>query len=290
MKCTLCPRKCNTDRTQTVGVCTSPAAIKVARAALHHWEEPCISGSKGSGTVFFSGCPLGCVFCQNREISRLGVGREISPQRLGEIFMELQRSGAHNINLVSPTQYTDQIVGVLDKTPLSIPVAVNTGGYETETTLEKWRDTAQIFMPDLKCVSRDIGARYMHAPDYFEVAIKAIKKMHQMQPEIVMDADGVMQKGVIVRHLVLPGHKDDSIRVLDALHNALPKDGFLLSLMSQFTPNENCANYPEINRRITTYEYKKVADHALRLGMQGFMQERSSAKEEYTPPFDLTGV
>jgi len=290
MKCTLCPRECNTDRTQRTGVCTAPAGLKVARAALHFWEEPCISGTRGSGTVFFGGCPLGCVFCQNREISRLGVGKEISTQRLGEIFLELASQGAHNINLVSPTQYTDLIVEALDGIDLRIPVAVNTGGYEKPDTLEKWRDRAQIFIPDLKCVSEDIGRRYMAAPDYFEVALKAVKKMHKLQPEIVLGADGVMQKGLIVRHLVLPGHKDDSLKVLDALNNALPKDGFLLSLMSQFTPTPNCKNYPEINRRITTYEYNRVAEYALKLGFRGFMQERSSAKEEYTPPFDLTGV
>ena len=290
MNCTLCPRKCNTDRTRSLGACTSPAALKVARAALHMWEEPCISGTRGSGTVFFSGCPLGCVFCQNRIISRGGVGREIGVDRLAEIFADLQAQGAHNINLVSPTQYTDSIIEALKQARLHIPVAVNTGGYERAETLEKWRGAAQIFMPDLKCVSSDIGRRYMAAPDYFEVALAAIKKMHQMQPQVGMDADGIMQNGLIVRHLVLPSHREDSIRVLDALHNALPKDGFMLSLMSQFTPTENCKNYPEINRRVTTFEYNRVAEHAAKLGFRGFMQERSSAKEEYTPPFDLTGV
>ncbi len=290
MNCNLCPRQCNIDRSLRLGVCTSPAALKVARAALHHWEEPCISGTRGSGTVFFSGCPLGCVFCQNREISREGVGKEISYVELAGIFENLQAQGAHNINLVSPTQYTDQIIEALERAQLNIPVAVNTGGYERADTLEKWRGKAQIFMPDLKCVSADIGRRYMAAPDYFEVALAAIKKMHQMQPEIVMDADGVMQKGLIVRHLVLPGCREDSIRVLDELSRALPRDGFLLSLMSQFTPTDNCKNYPEINRRVTTFEYNRVAEHAAKLGFRGFMQERSSAKAEYTPPFDLTGV
>lgn len=290
MNCTLCPRKCNTDRTRSLGACTSPAALKVARAALHHWEEPCISGTRGSGTVFFSGCPLGCVFCQNRVISRGGVGKEISSVELAGIFENLQAQGAHNINLVSPTQYTDRIIEALERAQLNIPVAVNTGGYERAETLEKWRGKAQIFMPDLKCVSADIGRRYMAAPDYFEVALAAIKKMHQMQPEIVMDADGIMQKGLIVRHLVLPGCRENSIRVLDELSRALPRDGFLLSLMSQFTPTDNCKNYPEINRRVTTFEYNRVAEHAAKLGFRGFMQERSSAKAEYTPPFDLTGV
>ena len=288
--CQLCPRQCNAVRTVHPGRCGAGALAKVARAAPHHWEEPCISGTRGSGTVFFSGCPLGCVFCQNRVISRGGVGKEIGSAELARIFEDLQAQGAHNINLVSPTQYTDQIIEALEQARLHIPVAVNTGGYERAETLEKWRGKAQIFMPDLKCVSEDIGRRYMAAPDYFEVAMAAIKKMHQMQPEVVMDADGVMQKGLIVRHLVLPGHREDSIRVLDELSRALPRDGFLLSLMSQFTPTDNCKNYPEINRRVTTFEYNRVAEHAAKLGFRGFMQERSSAKEEYTPPFDLTGV
>lgn len=290
MRCTLCPRECNTDRSLHTGACTAPAKLKVARAALHFWEEPCISGTRGSGTVFFSGCPLGCVFCQNRQISRLGVGKEIESAELVRIFGDLQKQGAHNINLVSPTQYTDQIIEALDNADLRIPVAVNTGGYEKPETIQKWAGKAHIFMPDLKCVSSEISTKYMSAPDYFEVAVSAIKQMYAMQPEIVLDSDGIMQKGLIVRHLVLPGHREDSLRVLDALHNALPKDGFLLSLMSQFTPTDNCKSYPEINRRVTTFEYNRVAEYALKLGFCGFMQERSSAKEEYTPPFDLTGV
>ena len=294
--CNDCIRKCGKIREKELsekgkyGFCRAPQNPVIARAALHHWEEPCISGTRGSGTVFFSGCPLGCVFCQNRQISRLGVGKEIQKADLVRIFGDLQAQGAHNINLVSPTQYTDQIIEALDEIKLHIPVAVNTGGYEKTETIQKWAGKAQIFMPDLKCVSSDIGARYMHAPDYFEVALAAVKKMYELAPQIATDQDGIMQKGLIVRHLVLPGHKDDSMRVLDALHNSLPKDGFLLSLMSQYTPTENCKDYPEINRRITTYEYNKVAEYALKLGMNGFMQERSSAKEEYTPPFDLTGV
>ena len=288
--CKLCPRNCGADRKTKAGVCTALDKLKIARAALHLWEEPPISGTRGSGTVFFSGCPLGCVFCQNREISRGGVGKEITPVRLAEIFAELEKQGAHNINLVTPTHYTPQILQALDIYRPNIPIAVNTGGYEKTETIKQWQNYADIWMPDLKCVSADIGKKYFAAPDYFDVAIKAIAEMHAQQPKLEYNPDGTLKKGLIVRHLVLPGHRDDSIRVIDALDKLLPRGSWLLSLMSQFTPIDNCKSYPEINRRVTTFEYNSVAKYALSLGLEGFMQERSSAKEEYTPPFDLTGV
>ena len=288
--CTLCPRNCGADRQIKMGACTIPNKLKLARAALHFWEEPPISATRGSGTVFFSGCPLGCVFCQNREISRRGVGKEISVSRLSEIFCELEKLGAHNINLVTPIHYTPQILQALDTYRPNIPVAVNTGGYEKVETLKKWEGYADIWMPDLKCVDPYISKKYMSAPDYFDVAVKAITEMHRQQPTLEYNPDGTLKKGLIVRHLVLPGHREDSKKVIDTLNELLPRDSWLLSLMSQFTPTENCKNYPEINRRVTTFEYNSVAEYALSLGLDGFMQERSSAKEEYTPPFDLTGI
>ena len=289
-ECRLCPRNCGVDREIKAGACTATQKVKVARAALHFWEEPPISGTRGSGTVFFSGCSLGCVFCQNREISRGGTGKEITESRLAEIFAALEKQGAHNINLVTPMHYTPQIKKAMDIYRPAIPVAVNTGGYEKTETVGLWKDYADIWMPDLKCVSADIGRRYFSASDYFDVAIKAIEEMYALQPKLEYNPDGTLKKGLIVRHLVLPGCREDSIKVIDALCQRLPKGSWLLSLMSQFTPTENCKNYPEINRRVTTFEYNSVAKYALSLGLEGFMQERSSAKEEYTPPFDLTGV
>lgn len=288
--CGLCPRNCQLDREKTAGFCTTTTKLKIARAALHFWEEPPISGKRGSGTVFFSGCQLGCVFCQNREISRGGAGQEITVQRLAYIFKELEEKGAHNINLVTPTHFTPQIISALDIYRPNIPIAVNTGGYEKVDTVKTWQGYADIWMPDLKCISSEIGKKYFSAPDYATRALQAIEQMHKMQPKLEFDSEGMLKKGLIVRHLVLPGHRDDSIRVIDALNNLLPKGSWLLSLMSQFTPNENCKNYPEINRRVTTFEYNFVAKHVQELGIEGFMQQRSSAKEEYTPPFDLTGV
>ena len=289
-KCGLCPRNCQLDREKTAGFCTTTAKLKIARAALHFWEEPPISGKRGSGTVFFSGCPLGCVFCQNRDISRGGAGKEVSPQRLADIFRELEEKGAHNINLVTPTHFTPQIIQALDIYRPNIPIAVNTGGYEKLETVKAWETYADIWMPDLKCISSEIGKKYFSAPDYAKKALAAIEQMHKMQPRLEFDSDGMLKRGLIVRHLVLPGYREDSIRVIDALNSLLPRGSWLLSLMSQFTPTENCKSYPEINRRVTTFEYNLVAKHVQELGLEGFMQQRSSAKEEYTPPFDLTGV
>lgn len=288
--CRLCPRNCGADREIKAGACTATEKLKLARAALHFWEEPPISGTRGSGTVFFCGCPLGCVFCQNREISRGGVGNEITISRLAEIFAELEKQGAHNINLVTPTHYTPQILEALDIYRPNIPIAVNTGGYEKVETIKQWQGYADIWMPDLKCVDAQIGKKYFSAPDYFDTAIKAIAEMHALQPKLEYNPDGTLQKGLVVRHLVLPGHREDSKKVIDALNELLPRGSWLFSLMSQFTPTENCKKYPEINRRVTTFEYNSVVKYALSLGLDGFMQERSSAKEEYTPPFDLTGV
>lgn len=287
--CILCPRQCGIDRTERTGYCGSGVLPKVARAAKHHWEEPCISGTQGSGTVFFSGCSLGCVFCQNREISRGGTGREVTVEHLADIFKRLESQDVHNLNLVTPTHFTPQILQALELAKPAIPVVMNTGGYERLETLRQWEGKVDVYLPDLKYHSSELSGKYSAAVDYFAVASMAILEMHRQQPRLVWEGD-LLKKGLIVRHLVLPGGMKDSLAVLDFLDQNLPKDSFLLSLMSQYTPTVACAAFPEINRRVTTYEYRKVADRAAELGFSGFAQDRRSAKEEYTPPFDLEGV
>lgn len=287
--CELCPRRCGVDRARQTGFCGMGDTIRAARAAKHLWEEPCISGTTGSGTVFFSGCTLGCVFCQNLRISREGFGMKITPQRLAEIFTELEQSGVHNLNLVTPTHFTPQILQALALAKPCIPVIMNSGGYERVETLRQWEGAIDIYLPDLKYFSPAISQKYSAAGDYFDFASQAILEMHRQQPELIWNGD-LLQKGLIVRHLVLPGCMRDSMKLLDWLHENLPAESFLLSLMSQFTPTPACKAVPELNRRITTYEYEKVADHARALGLQGFGQERRSAREEYTPTFDLEGI
>lgn len=298
--CTLCPRKCGINRHHSLGFCQSPAAPVVARAALHMWEEPCISGVRGSGTVFFTGCTLRCCFCQNYQISSEGIGKPVSPLRLSEIFLALQEKGAHNINLVTPSHYLPSVTEALTLAGdrLKIPIVYNCGGYESVEAVKALRPYVDIWLPDLKYYDSHISDRYSKAPDYYEVAIKAIKQMiDQTGPplfEPFHDGSGecsLMKKGVIIRHMVLPGQKEDSIRLLHLMREQLADGTYLLSLLSQYTPFYKSCDYPEINRRITSYEYGRVLDTAIELGLtQGFMQEKSSAKEEYTPPFDLEGI
>lgn len=292
--CSLCPRNCRVNRHVTVGYCGCSDTIKAARAALHHWEEPCISGTRGSGTVFFSGCTLRCCFCQNHSISQEGFGKKISHEELAEIFLRLQDSGAHNINLVTATQYLPSVLNALDsvKDKLAIPVVYNCGGYESADTVKALKDYVDIWLPDLKYESSELSLRYSNAANYFETAKKAIFQMVAQTGRPEFDSSGtIMKKGVILRHMVLPGAKEDSFRLLHWMKEELPEGMFYISLMSQYTPFYHSKDYPEINRRITSYEYNKVLEEAIRLGLdQGFMQEKSSAKEEYTPPFDLEGI
>lgn len=300
MLCNLCPRKCNIDREVSSGFCKAQDGwdkVSVSRAALHYWEEPCISGSQGSGTVFFSNCNLRCVFCQNAEISADGFGKEISTNRLAEIFLELQDKGANNINLVTPTHYTYQILKALDmvKDKLDIPVVMNCGGYESAETIRMFDGYVDIYLPDLKYKSPEFSLKYSACSDYFEKASRAIEEMHRQAPKLIWDnydGEQLLKKGLIIRHLVLPSCYHDSIDILDWLDGCtfLNKNRFLLSLMSQFTPTKACEEFPELNRRITTFEYNKVVKRASELKFRGYVQELSSAKEEYTPPFDLTGV
>ena len=292
-ECNLCPRNCNVDRSVRTGFCKSGEKLKVARAALHYWEEPCISGEDGSGTVFFSGCNLNCCFCQNYNISNDCFGKEISIERLGEIFLELQDKGANNINLVTAVQYIPSIIKALDnvKHKLNIPVVYNSGGYENVSTLEMLKDYVDIYLPDIKYFDKELSKRYSRAEDYFERASEAVLNMIDNAGELKFNNKGIMERGVIVRHMVLPSYYKDSMKILNWINDNLPKDKFLISLMSQYTPFYKACDYPEINRRLTIYEYNKVVDEALRLGLdRGYIQEKSSAKEEYTPPFDLEGV
>ena len=292
-ECKLCPRNCNVDRSINVGFCKSSDKLKVARAALHYWEEPCISGKDGSGTVFFSGCNLNCCFCQNYNISNDCFGKEITVERLGDIFLELQDKGANNINLVTAVQYVPSIIKALDnvKHKLRIPVVYNSGGYESVHTLDILKDYVDIYLPDIKYFDKELSKKYSYASDYFERASEAVLKMIDNAGELKFNNKGIMERGVIVRHMVLPSCYKDSIKILNWVNDNLPKDKFLISLMSQYTPFYKASEYPEINRRVTTYEYNKVVDEALRLGLDsGYIQEKSSAKEEYTPPFDLEGV
>ena len=294
--CTLCPRRCGADRAAgRTGFCGAGSTLKAARAALHYWEEPCISGTRGSGTVFFSGCTLKCCFCQNYPISAEGLGREITVEHLAEIFLDLQSQGAHNINLVTPGQWQTWIIAALDiarAKGLHLPILCNTGGYETVESVEAWRGYIDIWLADLKYVSSALSAELSSAPDYFAQAKPAIEAMMAQAGHPAFDAEGILQKGVILRHLALPGHTDDSFAVLALLARIRDEEGvpFIPSLMSQFTPFYKAAEH-NLGRRITTYEYRKVIDEAVRLGLtDGYMQEKSSAREEYTPPFDLEGV
>lgn len=290
--CRLCPRECNADRSISSGFCGATDKIKIARASLHFWEEPCISGEKGSGTVFFSGCPLKCCFCQNYKISDEAYGKEITVKRLSEIFLELQSQGANNINLVTGAPYVPMIINALDMTKgkLKIPVVYNSGGYEKIETLKMLEGYIDIYLPDMKYISPEIAEKYSGAKDYPEVAKKALAEMFSQVGKPVFDENGIMKKGMIVRHLTLPNNLFDTKNVLSFLSENFPEKEILISLMSQYTPCHKASHHKEINRRISTLEYNKAVDFALSLGLSGFMQERSSAKEEYTPPFDLTGI
>ncbi|MEG0762947.1 MAG: radical SAM protein [Oscillospiraceae bacterium] len=291
IKCELCPRRCKQDRNKNKGLCGAGSSVRVARAALHFWEEPCISGTKGSGAVFFSGCSLGCCYCQNYRISAENFGKDISCDKLAEIFCRLEDEGAHNINLVTATPYLPWVLEALNKANVKIPIVYNTSGYETIESLELLRGVVDIWLADLKYVSSDLSYEYSRAADYFTVASAAIKMMANMVGKPIIGEDGIMKSGLIVRHLALPNHTDDSIAVLRWLNSELGKDTFILSIMSQYTPFYKANEHKKLSRRISTYEYKKVVNEAIDLGLNnGYMQAKSSAKEEYTPDFTLEGV
>lgn len=299
-RCRICPRACGADRAAgQAGYCGADDKLVVARAALHHWEEPCLSGApedaRGSGTVFFSGCALRCCYCQNYPISQQGVGKAITAQHLAEIFLRLQQNGARNLNLVTATQYLPWVLEALDSARsagLSLPVVYNTGGYETVETVKALDGHVDVWLADFKYASPDLADRLSSARDYPAVAEAALRQMLIQTGAPVYDAEGFLQRGVIVRHLALPGCIEDSFAVLQTLARIRKETGvpFVPSLMSQFTPFYKAAEHG-LGRRITTYEYRKVIDEAIRLSLtDGYMQEKSSAREEYTPPFNLEGV
>lgn len=288
MLCNACPRRCNIDRATARGYCAMPLSPVVARSALHFDEEPVISGTRGSGAIFFSGCSLRCVYCQNHGISHDGFGREIGVDGLRRCYDQLIAQGAHNINLVNPTHFLQPIRASLES-PLPVPVVYNTSGYELSASIRALSGKVSVYLPDLKYMDAASAARYSGASDYFEHATGALQEMHRQQPAVVLGEDGTMQRGVMVRHLVLPGQTEASMRILDWIKEHLP--GAWVSLMAQYVPMGRAGAYPEIDRRLTGEEYERVSDHLFNIGLEdGFMQELDSADAGYTPDFDLTGV
>ena len=287
LKCALCPRECGINRSERAGVCGASDFVCVAKVMLHKWEEPCISGKNGSGAIFFSGCPLRCVYCQNMDISHEISGEEMSYQVLGDTMLSLQEKDAHNINLVSPTQYSPWIRKALDfvRGNLKIPVVYNTGGYEKPSEIEKLSSYVDIFLTDIKYYSPELSKKYSGASNYFESAISSLEKMLEIAPECVFDERGMMKKGVILRHLVLPSHRDDSIKILEKVAERVDISRIKLSLMSQYTPDFYKGEDKALRRKITTFEYQSVVDKAIELGYDGYIQEKSSASASYTPSF-----
>lgn len=292
--CSQCPRNCNTERKTGTGYCGVPEQLKVARAFLHMWEEPCISGTRGSGTIFFSGCNLKCVYCQNYRISQDNFGKVISIERFQEIIKELINKGAHNINLVNPSHYTDPIKRALaslkSSNDLTVPVVYNSNGYETVKALEAMKGLVDVYLPDMKYSTGVSSFKYSRAKDYPEVCRKAVLEMYRQVGSPVLDTNGIIRKGLIIRHLILPGYTKESMSVLDWISENLPKSVYV-SLMSQYTPFYAAEKHPEINRPITRREYEKVVDHLYRLGLEeGYVQERQSSDTQYIPDFNLEGV
>lgn len=322
--CELCPRRCRVDRRMQKGYCRAGTEIRAAKAMLHEWEEPAVG--LPAGTVFFSGCTLGCVYCQNYRLSHEDFGIKLTPQKLAEVFLDLQKKGAVNIDLVTPTHYLPGVIKAIDlcKPKLYIPVVYNCGGYERREVIEALEGYVDIWLPDIKYFDDALAVKYSSAPGYFETALSAVEEMlRQVKSANAVHTSGAWntegagaeketgekkeagkkkstgeagsiagqeEKKLILRHMVLPGQKNDSVKLLRAVADRLGTEGYLISLMSQYTPFGMASAYPEINRRVTTYEYEKVLEEALSLGFEGFMQERTSAKEEYTPEFDLGGL
>lgn len=293
-ECTLCPRNCHSDRiNKKTGYCGMDNTVRVARAALHMWEEPCISGEKGSGAVFFTGCGLKCCFCQNREIAIGKSGLEISVDRLGEIFLELEEKGAANINLVTGAHFVPQIISALElarKKGMSLPIIYNSSGYEKVETLKMLEGYVDVYLPDFKYMESDLAEKFSHAADYPQTAKKAIREMIRQTGPVIINEDGYILRGTIVRHLTLPGHTKNSVSVLEYLYHEYG-DNIFISIMNQYTPVFKQEKYTELNRKVTKREYEKVLDAAVKLGIvNGFMQEGETAKESFIPSFDYEGV
>lgn len=293
-RCRLCPRECGADRLGgQKGACGVPGRLLMARASLHHWEEPCLSGSRGSGTVFFSGCGLGCVYCQNRAISLEAQGVGMSVADLADTFLSLQEQGAHNINLVTATQYLPQVVAALARvkgSALRIPVVYNTGGYEKAESLRRLEGLVDIYLPDFKYMDPERARRYSNAPDYPKAAKEALREMVRQAPEAKWDEDGMMRSGVIVRHLLLPGGREDSMAVVRYLLETYG-NRIYMSLMNQYTPVLKDPAYPELGRKIRRREYERIVEYALRLGVENaYIQEGGTARESFIPAFDGRGL
>lgn len=292
--CTLCPRMCKADRKAgRKGFCQETSKIRIARAALHMWEEPCISGEKGSGAVFFSGCNLRCIFCQNHEIAEGDCGMEITEERLSEIFLELMEQGAANLNLVTAGHYVPQVIRALERSRkygFSLPVVYNSSGYERVETLRMLEGYVDIYLPDLKYMEENLASDFSHAPDYPKIATEAIAEMVRQSGPCVFGEDGYIRKGTIVRHLILPGHTRNSRKVLEYLKKTYGNQIYI-SIMNQYTPVCKTEKYPELNRTVTSREYEKVLKTAMELEIEnGFFQEGQTAKESFIPAFDYEGV
>lgn len=288
--CTLCPRKCGADRRDTFGFCQAPLEPHIARVSLHKWEEPIISGVRGSGTIFFCGCNMRCVYCQNKEISRMeNAGRAVSPEELAKLIYRLCDAGAHNINFVTPTHYAHVLREILPEVRknIHIPIVYNCGGYESVETLRTLDGLIDIYMPDFKYYSHELSERYSSAADYREVACAALTEMYRQTGGVVLGDDGLMKKGVLVRHLVLPGCRHDSANVLRDVAETVPAKDILISVMRQYTPDFAPAEMRELGRRITSFEYDYVCREAEKYGFDGFFQDRSSALTDYTPDFNV---
>ncbi len=292
MLCSLCPRQCNAIRTADSnigGVCGMPESIILARAALHFWEEPSISGKNGSGTIFFSGCPLHCVYCQNNDISTKNKGKSVSINQLSEIFKKLEQQGAHNINLVTPTHYVPQIIEALNIYKPNIPILYNTSGYETVETLRLLNNYVDIYLFDFKYIDNKKAELYSNADNYPEICKKALLEAYSQQPNCIFNSDGIMQRGVIVRHLLLPAATNDAIGIFEWTRQNTPNAYF--SLMSQYIPMGKATSMPIINRKITDREYNKVVDYIINSGFENcYIQEKSSANKKFIPDFDFTGI
>lgn len=293
MICNICPRRCKVERGSNKGFCGVGNLPVVAKACLHYWEEPCLSGNRGSGTIFFSGCNLKCIFCQNYEISQENYGREVTLERLSDVFLNLQQIGAHNINLVNPTHFAPAVretVKMAREKGLSIPIVYNTNGYDSPEILEMMDGVVDIYLPDMKYFNTDVSNKYSGASDYFDTASAAVREMYRQVGAARLNEEGIMQGGMIVRHMVLPGHTNDSLSVLEWLRSNMPQDIYV-SVMSQYTPYYNACSYPEIDRRLTRREYEKVLSRFYKLGFEnGYIQERDSAEEIYIPDFNLNGI
>ena len=284
---------CKVNRYEKAGFCGMAADISAARASLHQWEEPCISYKNGAGTVFFSGCSMHCVFCQNSVISNEYNGKIISTERLADIFLELQDKGADNIDLVTPTHFVPDIIAALDmiKHKLNIPVVYNTGGYEREETIAMLDGYVDIYLPDIKYFSSEVSRRYSHAPNYFEYASKAVSAMVKQVGKLQYNSDGGLLKGTVIRHLVLPKQRHDSMKIMNWIADNFTSDEVLVSIMNQYTPFDFIPDeYSELKRKVTKMEYNSVVDHAAELGLNGFTQQKSSASDKYVPLFDCSGI